>query len=181
MGATEFRGAKNQLKFAARFRLIAGRMKTLFLGLTCLTSILCGCATQPGPRVSLVNVRFTEATTFETTALFTVRLSNESPDVMRLDGGTHKIYLNGLYVGEGLNNEPLELPRLATVTQDLTVHLNNLLLATRIKPIIESQSFDYRIRSVLYGKSPSGHLRSDNVGRLDLKDFQPTPGIRSGF
>jgi LEA14-like dessication related protein len=148
----------------------------LALGLlACLLPFLCSCRTGPGPAISLVNVRFAEATAFETTATFTLRLSNETPEPMQLDGGVHKIYLNGLYVGEGLNSDTLDLPRLGTATQEVTVHLNNIGMATRIKPIIESRSFDYRIKSLLYGKSPGGHLRSASEGRLDLKDFTPTP------
>jgi LEA14-like dessication related protein len=88
----------------------------------------------PGPSVGLVNVRFTQATAFETTAAFTLRLSNETPEPLQLDGGVHKIYLNGLYVGEGLSGDTLDLPRLGTATQDVTVHLSNLRMVTRIRP-----------------------------------------------
>jgi len=147
----------------------------LALGLLAGLLCVCGCQTRPGPAVSLVNVRFTQATVFETTASFTLRLSNETPEPMLLDGGAHKIYLNGLYVGEGLSGETLDLPRLGTATQEVTVHLSNLRMVTRIKPIIESRSFDYRIKSVVYGKSPAGRMRSVSEGRLDLKDFTPTP------
>ena len=149
-------------------------MKLILSLLACLF-LVCGCQTTPGPAVSLVNVRFTQATPFETTAAFTLRLSNETPEAVRIVGSMHKIYLNGLYVGEGLNGDTLDLPRLGTATQEVTVHLSNLRMATRIKPIIESQSFDYRIKSVVYGKSPAGRMRSASEGRLDLKDFTPTP------
>ena len=149
-------------------------MKVLFL-LSAGLVLFCGCRTAPGPAVSLVNVGFNQTTVFETAATFTLRLSNETPQPMQLEGGVYKIYLNGLYVGEGLNGETMSLPRLATATQDLIVHLNNLRMVTRIKSIIESRSFDYRIKSVLYGTSPAGRLRSVNEGRLDLKDFTPTP------
>ncbi len=146
------------------------------LGLLAVFSLLlCGCSTAKGPAVSLVNLRLTQATAFETTAAFTLRLSNESPSPMQLEGGAYEIYLNGLYVGEGLTGEPLDLPRLATATQEVTVHLSNWRLATRIKPILESQNFAYRIKSVVYGKAPAGKMRSVNEGRLDLRDFQPTP------
>ena len=138
-------------------------------------ALLCGCRTFEPPAVSLVNARFTQATVFETTAEFTLRLNNATPEPMILDGAAHKIYLNGLYVGDGLSNQPLELPRLTSGTQDVTVHLSNLMLATRFKPIIESQSFDYRIQSVFYGRQPSGRARAVSEGRLDLRDFQPTP------
>ena len=149
-------------------------MKALLCMVTGLL-LLAGCQTSPGPAVSLVNVGFTHSTAFETTATFTLRLSNETPKPMQLEGGAYKIYLNGLYVGEGLSDATIQLPRLATATQDVTVHLSNLRMITRIKPIIESRSFDYRIKSVLYGTSPAGRLRSVNEGRLDVKDFTPTP------
>jgi LEA14-like dessication related protein len=140
-----------------------------------LTMVLCwaGCATAPRTGVSLVNVRFTQATAFETTAVFTLRFNNETPEPLQINGGVHKIYLNDHYVGEGLSHEPLELPRFGSVTQTVTVHLSNLRLVARLKPIIESQSFDYRLRSVLH--SGAGRIRTGSEGRLDARDFQPTP------
>ena len=136
---------------------------------------LAGCASIPAPSVNLVNVRFTEATVLETTAQFTLRLSNPNPEPVRVTGSAHRIYLNGLYIGEALSNETMEVPGLATATQAVTVHLNNLAMATRIKAIIEARVFDYKIDSVFY--TDSRRTRSTSNGRLDLKDFTPaTPG-----
>ena len=149
-------------------------MKTTIALLGCV-ALLCGCRSFAPPNVSLVNARFTQATVFETTAEFTLRLNNETPEPMILNGAAHKIYLNGLCVGDGLSNAEIELPRLTSATQQVTVHLSNLMLATRLKPIIESHAFDYRIQSVFYGRQPSGRARAVSEGRLDLNDFQPTP------
>jgi LEA14-like dessication related protein len=137
--------------------------------------IVCGCGRPEGPSVSLVNVRFQNATALETTATFTLRLSNDAPEARHFTGSSHKIYVNGLYVGKGLNDQAMDVPRLGTVTQDITVHLNNLALATRIKAIVEAKRFDYRIQSVFYGKGWLDRMRSESEGRLDLKDFTPTP------
>lgn len=150
-------------------------MKTLFTLITCAV-LACGCSQQtPGLSVNLTNVRFEDVTVFETTAIFTLRLNNETPKPMKFTGGAHKLYLNGLYVGSGLSSEPVEVPRLGSVTQPVTVHLSNLALATRIKSVIESKSFDYRVRSVFYGESWFGRMHSVTDGRLDLKDLTPTP------
>lgn len=146
-----------------------------FLPLLLLSVFLGGCATVDHVNVSLVNVRFTDATVLETTAVFTVRINNETPGPLMLDGAVHRIYLEGLYVGEGLSNEKLEVPRLSSVTQNLEVHLSNLRLATRIKPIIESKIFDYKVRSVIYTQPSGGKFHVSSEGRLDLRDFQPTP------
>jgi LEA14-like dessication related protein len=140
-----------------------------------LTIFLAGCTTLQQPMsVSMVNVQFSNATVFESTAVFTLRINNENPEPLILEGGVHKIYLNGIYVGEGLSNQNLEVPRLSSAVQTVVVHLNNLRLATRIKPVIESQSFDYRISSVFYTSQPKTRSHVTSEGRLDLKDFQPT-------
>jgi LEA14-like dessication related protein len=141
----------------------------------CLTVLICGCASRSAVSVNIVNVRFTEMTALETTALFTLRFSNESPEPVQFTGGVYKIYINNLYVGEGLTSESIELPRLGTATQEVTVHMSNIALATRLKSIIESQSFDYRVESVLHSKSWMDRMRSVSEGRLDMKDFTPTP------
>lgn len=137
------------------------------------TLLLAGCGGSPGPSVSLVTVKFQKATALETTATFTLRLSNEAPEARQFNGSAHKIYLNGLYVGKGLSDATIDVPRLGTVTQDVTVHLSNLALATRIKSIIETERFDYRIQSTFYGKGMFSRMSSTTEGKLELKDFTP--------
>jgi LEA14-like dessication related protein len=154
---------------------ICHNMKQFLCLLACLPLLIAGCASQSTVTVGIVNVRLTEMTAFETTATFTLRYSNESPAPVELTGGVHKIYLNGLYVGKGLSSEALVVPRLDTAKQDVTVHLSNLAMITRIKPVIESKSFDYRIKSVLYGKSWMDRMSTVSEGRLDMRDFTPTP------
>jgi len=148
-------------------------MKTL-LSLLAVVGLLCGCGSgNPGPSVSLINLRFEDVTPLETTAVFTLRLSNESPQPVEIEGEVHKIYLNGLYLGKGLSDQKLEVPRLATVTHEVKVHLSNLALATRIKSIIETKTFEYRIESVFPGKSMFNRLSSESSGKLELKDLVP--------
>jgi LEA14-like dessication related protein len=148
-------------------------MKAFCLGLAAL-SLLCGCGRAPGPSVNLVSVKFKDATVLETTAAFTIRLSNDAPEARQFTGSAHKIYLNGLYVGKGLSDVAIDVPRLGTVTQDITVHLSNLALATRLKSVIEGKRFDYRIQSTFYGKGWLDRMSSETEGKLDLKDFTPT-------
>lgn len=123
--------------------------------------------------VNLVNVHFDRATAFETTATFTFRLNNESPEPRQFTGSSHKIYLNGLYVGSGLTGDPLELPRLSSVTNAVIMHLNNLALATRVKSVIESKAIDCQIQSVFYGRSWLSRAHAESNGKLDLSDFTP--------
>lgn len=135
--------------------------------------LLCGCGSDPGPSVSLINLRFEEATALETTATVTLRLSNETPKPVKLTGEVHKIYLNDLYIGKGLSDSAVEVPRLGTVTHEVKVHLSNLALATRLKSIIETKSFSYRIASVFHGDSWLSRMSSESTGKLELKDLLP--------
>jgi LEA14-like dessication related protein len=136
--------------------------------------LLCGCGgSASGPTVTLVSVKFEDATALETTAKFTLRLSNENTDPVHITGEVHKIHLNGLYVGKGLSDQTIDLPRLSTTTHDVTVHLSNIALVTRLKPIVESKSFEYRVASVFHGKSWMDRMSSENTGKLELKDLVP--------
>jgi hypothetical protein len=144
------------------------------LSLLAVVALFTGCSRNDGPSVNLVTVHFKEASVLETTAEFVIRLSNDAPEAKKFTGGVHRIYLNGLYVGKGLSDQTIEVPRLGTVTQAVTVHLSNLALATRIKAVIVDKRFDYRVQSTFYGDSWLSRSRSETTGQLDWKDFSPT-------
>lgn len=153
-------------------------MKANLLIILCLSLLLGACATQKADKsidVSLVNVQFENATVLETTARFTVRIQNATPEAFLLEGGEHRIYINGHYIGIGLSNTSTAVPRLSSVTLPVEVYLRNLSMAVRLKPIIESKSMDYKLKSTLYVRMNS-HAKSvkvANEGRLDMRDFQP--------
>lgn len=137
---------------------------------------LAGCASTGdagGVSVRLANLQFTGATAFETTAVFTIRVQNETASPIRLKGAVHRVTLNGLKIGDGVTNQELEVPALSSVTQDVEVHFSNLRMATRIRGLMESQVFDYTLDSTLHGVGMFGSTRVKTEGRLDLKEFQP--------
>ena len=136
--------------------------------------LLTGCGSGPGPSVNLVSVTFQNATALETTAVFTLRLSNEQPVPVEMTGSVHKIFLNGLYIGKGLSDATVTVPRLSTVTNNVTVHLSNLALATRMKAVLEAKRFDYRVQSTFFGKSWMDRKTSETEGKLELNDFVPS-------
>jgi LEA14-like dessication related protein len=137
---------------------------------SCATSKLAGCM-----EVSLVNLRFEEMTPFETTAIFTIRVQNQAADPLGVEGGVHKIYLDGQYIGSGVCNETLEIARLAEGIQTVKVHLGNLAMARLVKRIVEEKRVDYRLDSRIYAKyeGRSTTVGVSRTGSVDLKDFQP--------
>ncbi len=142
------------------------------IGWLVLMVVLTGCVSMsndPGVDVALVDVRVSGATLWETTAEFVVRIDNEAPEPVVLDGAVHKIFLNGRYVGKGLSNERVEIPRLSSTTHAITVHLRNLSMAARVRELIEGRALDYRMESVVYLASGMGRrgVRTLKEGTLD--------------
>lgn len=132
-----------------------------------------GCATVPEPAVSLVDIAFTEATAFETGAVFTVRIQNPSPSPLRFKGAVHRVTLDGADVGGGVTGESVEVPPFGEVTQDVTVRFSNLLLATRLQGMLQSRSVSYRLDSTLHPAAGSSSVTVRKQGRLALDDFAP--------
>ncbi len=126
-----------------------------------------------GLSVRLANLQFTGATAFETTAVFTIRVQNETASPIRLKGAVHRVTLNGLKIGDGVTNEELEIAGFSSTTQEVEVHFSNLRMATRISGLMQSQVFDYALDSTLHGVGMFGSTRVKTEGRLDLKEFQP--------
>ena len=154
--------------------------KSLFvLALLPAALFLTGCASLQQAEdieVSLVNLRFEEATPLESTAIFTIRVQNQRPVSLLTEGSVHKIYLNEVYVGSGVSNESLDLPRLSEGTQTVRVHLRNLSMAGLIRDIVEQRRVAYRLDSRIYAKSEgrASTLHVNRAGTLALSDFQPT-------
>lgn len=108
---------------------------------------------------------------------FTIRLQNATPEPVTLTGGAHKLYLNGVYLGQGLSNERVEVPRLGTTTGNLTVHLSTFKLARAFYGVYRSQKADYRVVSTLYGEHHTFRTRKE--GSIDLHELNlppPPPG-----
>ena len=92
------------------------------------------------------------------------------------------IYLNGVYVGQGLSNERVDVPRLATTTQQVTVNLSTFRLARAAYRIYDTHKADYRVESTLYAVKGTGtrRIRARKDGVVDLDELIPSAdrGIR---
>ena len=153
-------------------------LRRLLATLTVLVLSLAGCATTQDDGdfdVTLVKVDSAHGTEGEFQFVFTLRLQNASPVAVALDGGAHKIYLNGVYVGQGLSNERVEVPRLATTTQQVTVNLSAFRLARAAYRIYNTHQADYRVESTLYAVRGAGtrRIRAHMEGTVNLDEFVP--------
>ncbi len=110
---------------------------------------------------------------------FTVRLQNGSPEALKVTGGSHRIYLNDVYVGQGLSNQETEVPRLATTTQDVAVHLSTFRLARSFHRMFASKTVSYRLESTVF--VDRGHhtakLKASKAGTVNVEELMaPTGG-----
>ena len=132
--------------------------------------------------VTLVDLEFTDLTMFETTGEFTVRLANENPDPLRISGGVFKLYLNGVKVGKALSSEAVEVPRLGTATQRVSLHVNNVALITRLATLMQEPVLDYQIKTRLYvdGAYGTRRLNFESSGTLDWEKAAVEPPVEEG-
>lgn len=129
------------------------------------------------PEVTLVDLEFTDLTMFETTGEFTVRLANENPDPLLISGGVFRLYLNGVKVGKALSSEAVEVPRLGTATQRVSLHVNNVALITRLAALMDEPVLDYQIRTRLYvdGAWGTRRINFENAGTFDWDQADTLP------
>ena len=104
---------------------------------------------------------------------FTVRLQNGSPEGLKVTGGSHRIYLNDVYVGQGLSNQETEVPRLATTTQEVAVHLSTFRLARSFHRMFESQTFSYRLESTVFvdRRHRTARLKASKSGTVNVGEL----------
>jgi LEA14-like dessication related protein len=141
--------------------------------ISALASLLVGCATGPAPAVSLVDLEFTGATAFETGAVFTIRIQNQTPEILQFKGAVHRVALDRVEVGSGTSNSEFEVPPFGETIQEVTIHFSNLLLVTRLRGMIDARAVDYRLDSTLYPASGFGRSHVVKQGHLRLDDFNP--------
>lgn len=150
-------------------------MKPLLL--LAVAALAAGCASvrdQPGVNVSVANLRFGEMKMLETTATFTVRLQNERPDPLFIQGGVYKLYVDGTFLGEGLSNQSFEIPGLSEATVDVDTRLSNLTLARKLRDLVGARRFDYRLTGRVYaGQTGRRAISFAREGALDLNEFAP--------
>jgi len=166
-------------------RMTRSRLRSLFtvIALLCVALVIPACAVRPDTEdfdVTLVNVAPGETSggVGEASLRFTIRLQNANPQPVSLTGSAHRIHINGVYVGQALSNAQTEVPRLGTITEEVTVILSTFKLARALYGVYRDQSASYRITSTLYGSNSTFRTRKD--GSIDLRALgdlaTPNPG-----
>jgi LEA14-like dessication related protein len=123
--------------------------------------------------VSLVDIKPVGGTVFESRAVLTLRFVNENVIPFSISGSSHKVYLNGSYVGKAVSNEPLGLQPQSTATRDVTVFLENTVLLKEALSLGRSSTISYRLDNIVFTTDGEDkvQLRSETKGSLDLQNI----------
>lgn len=134
----------------------------------------CGGGYRPsGITTSVIDFRPTSATALESSGTLTLRFTNESITPLGFSGSSHKLYLNGRYVGKAVSNQPFGVPPLNSITHEVTIHLENLALVRQLAAVGESQTAAYRLESALFQTvyEDEYELKTKSEGSLDLRSL----------
>lgn len=153
-------------------------LRSCLPALVSVSLFLAGCS---GPRptslsVTLVDFKPADASLLESRGTLTLRYTSESIAPLGFSGSSHKLYLNGSYVGKAVNDRPFGVPPLSTVTHDVTVYLENLALVRQLISVRDTQTASYRLESVLFQTvyEEKFEIKSKSEGSLDLRSIVST-------
>jgi len=125
-----------------------------------------------GVTETIVDFRPTEASLAEGRAVMKLRFTNENVSPLGFSSSTHKLYLNGSYVGKAVGDQPFGIPPLNSVTQDETVHLENVALVRQLMASRDTQTAAYRLESVLFQTiyEDKYQIKIQANGSVDLRE-----------
>jgi hypothetical protein len=115
--------------------------------------LLTGCSTTAsevgGITVSVDGFRKYDASPAPTKAIMILRFTSENTRGIGFSGSTHRVFLNGTLVGTAVNSNPIGLPPLESITQDVVIDLVNPAAVKQAKAVAGDNPSRYRVESVL--------------------------------
>ena len=125
----------------------AGRVA---LGLTVLSLLLAGCASQPRMDVALVGLAPVESTLLEQRLRVDFRLQNFSERVVRATGVEVTLNVNGQRLARGVDNGAFEVDRLGETRVSAVVSTSLFDVARQLLALQDRETFSYELTGRLY-------------------------------
>jgi LEA14-like dessication related protein len=136
--------------------------------MTCACSVF---SSTKSPDVLVTSFFLKDATLLETTAEFGIRIENDNPFPVEIDGSIHRVYLNDVFLGKGRDTSSFTIPRLGTLDRQISINVRNLTLIRKFEEIIHKPNIRYEIRSTFYRKNSIYGISSENKGEIRLNSY----------
>lgn len=152
------------------------RLPRLFLALTLTLLALTGCQTNfhlSTITVSIVELR--PAAAAENQVVLKLRFFSANVVAVAVEDTTHKLYLNGTYVGRSVNPKAIGLPALGSVDQEVTLDLENRAVVTQILQAADRRPVAYSLESRLNIQVEDSYeyYHTTQKGTVDLSALAP--------
>lgn len=123
--------------------------------------------------VAVVDLRPAGTSMMESRAVMTVRYFNENVIPIAFTSTSHKLYLNGTYVGKAVSNDAVGLPPASTATQDVVVFFENTQLLNQLAQVGRSGNATYKLVSTLTYQSgdETERVPAESSGTIDLSSL----------
>jgi len=133
----------------------------------------CSLSSAPRPEVSIVDTLVTNVTLLETEIEFTIKITNDTPEPLDIDGATYRIFINDFDVGTGSSGEKLLVSRFSSAKQKVRIGISNWDVFNNIRELVESRRFNYRIEADFYLKGDTFRRRvsTEDSARFNFKNL----------
>jgi LEA14-like dessication related protein len=151
-------------------------MKTRLLCLVFLAfglSGLAGClshGTLGGVAVTIDSIKPAAAPAADNQAVLTLHIANENVVAVGIASSTHRLFLNGTFVGTAICATPVGVQTLSAATQDASLRFDNPALVRQLANAPGAKTAGYRLESNLTVTAGDDtiHVKSVYEGTLDL-------------
>lgn len=103
-----------------------------------------------GVTATVVDLKPAGSTQFEGSGLLTLRYTNENIAPLGFSSSKLKLSLNGTVVGSVVSDQPFGIPPVSSVTQTVTLRLENLPFVRQLVSSPEASAVRYQITGTLY-------------------------------
>jgi LEA14-like dessication related protein len=109
-----------------------------------------------------------------------LRIENDAPDPIVMEGASHQLFLDGVLVGSGVSHDRIEAPRFDSIEQTVTMHVSMVAMVRQLRECMNRDVVDYRVTSDFFVRQSdrSKRFRITGEGWVDFRDGETKPGPR---
>ncbi len=108
----------------------------------------------------------------EVRAPLVLRFANENVVPLGYSGSTHKLFLNGTYVGKAVNDQPIGLPPMNEATREVYLQFENPAFVRQLAAGGPVHQVNYRLETVLFQTAGDDkhEIKTHSEGSLELRN-----------